>query len=58
MEKRNSEDWDGVKLEELAVAYNQVKKEMWTILADRLGEKWQIIEAKVTISPLLLLRTY
>jgi Myb-like DNA-binding domain len=47
MERRNAEDWDGVKLETLAREYMAVRREMWSILADRVGEKWQIIENKV-----------
>jgi hypothetical protein len=47
MEKRNAEDWDGVKLEKLAVEYMAVRKEMWNVLATRLNEKWQNVEAKV-----------
>lgn len=48
MEQRNAEEWDGVKLETLAQMYMEVRKEMWSVLADRLGEKWQTIEAKVS----------
>lgn len=50
MEKRTSaESWDGVKIEELAKAYNDVRERMWKILADRVGgEKWQTVEAKVS----------
>lgn len=49
MEKRNhAEDWEGVKLESLAASYNDVREQMWKILADILGEKWQIIEARVS----------
>jgi hypothetical protein len=47
MERRNAEDWDGEKLETLATEYMAVRREMWSVLADRVGEKWQIIEAKV-----------
>lgn len=48
MEKRNSADsWDGVKMESLAKAYLDVREQMWQILADRVGEKWQTVEAKV-----------
>lgn len=47
MEKRSAEDWDGYKLEELARAYMDARKDMWTILGDRIGEKWNIVEAKV-----------
>lgn len=57
MERRNAEDWDGVKLETLAREYMAVRREMWSILADRLGEKWQTIEAKVRFPiPIHLLR--
>lgn len=48
MEKRNSADnWDGVKIEILAKAYVDVREQMWKLLADRVGEKWQNVEAKV-----------
>jgi hypothetical protein len=49
MERRNAEDWDGEKLETLATQYMAVRREMWSVLADRVGEKWQIIEAKVSL---------
>ena len=48
MEKRNSADnWDGVKIETLAKAYFDVREQMWKLLADRVGEKWQTVEAHV-----------
>jgi len=47
MEKRNAEDWEGVKLETLASEYMNVRREMWSILASRVGEKWTTVEAKV-----------
>ncbi|KAF2814528.1 uncharacterized protein BDZ99DRAFT_458553 [Mytilinidion resinicola] len=46
MERKNAEDWDGVKLETLAMEYMNVRREMWTILANRVGEKWTMVEAK------------
>ncbi|MCJ1437560.1 hypothetical protein MMC27_006947 [Xylographa pallens] len=46
MEKRNAENWDGVKLEELARAYVESREIMWKILADKIGEKWQHVEIK------------
>ncbi|OCL04170.1 hypothetical protein AOQ84DRAFT_124527 [Glonium stellatum] len=46
MEKRNSEDWEGVKLETLAREYMNVRREMWSMLASRVGEKWALVEAK------------
>ncbi len=52
MEKRNSADnWDGVKMDELAKAYADVREQMWKVLADRIGEKWQTVEAKVRSHP-------
>jgi hypothetical protein len=48
MERKNAEDWDGVKLEVLATEYMNVRREMWTILANRVGEKWTMVEAKVS----------
>jgi hypothetical protein len=47
MERRNAEEWDGVKLESIAKEYMEVRKQMWSILADRVGEKWQLVETKV-----------
>ena len=49
MEKRNAEDWEGVKLETLASEYMNVRREMWSVLASRVGEKWTMVEAKVCI---------
>ncbi|KAF2205911.1 hypothetical protein GQ43DRAFT_361374 [Delitschia confertaspora ATCC 74209] len=46
MEKRNAEEWDGVRLEDLATAYMEVRKQMWSILADKVGEKWTLVEQK------------
>ena len=57
MEKRNAENWDGVKLEELARAYVDSREMMWKILADKVGEKWQHVEIKVRPSSILSLPT-
>ncbi|KAK8200925.1 hypothetical protein M8818_006244 [Zalaria obscura] len=46
MERRNVEDWDGEKLEMLGREYMEVRREMWGLLAARLGERWAVIEAK------------
>ncbi|KAI4277286.1 MAG: hypothetical protein LQ337_001876, partial [Flavoplaca oasis] len=47
MEKRNNMgDWNGVKFEEVARAYREVREEMWRILADRVNEKWSVVESK------------
>jgi len=52
MEKRNSDEWDSVKLERLGAAYNSMRKEIWQQLAEACGEKWQVVEQKVKCSPL------
>ncbi|QRC90744.1 hypothetical protein JI435_002610 [Parastagonospora nodorum SN15] len=46
MERQNAEQWDGVKLGDLAQAYMAVRREMWSILAARVGEKWMLVEQK------------
>lgn len=53
MERQNAQDLDGVKLEVLAREYMNVRKEMWSILADRVGEKWATVEAKVRTNAVL-----
>ncbi|KAF2254861.1 hypothetical protein BU26DRAFT_418099 [Trematosphaeria pertusa] len=46
MERQNAEQWDGVKLDVLAAAYMDVRRDMWGLLAARVGEKWQLVEQK------------
>ncbi|KAL5117774.1 lipoamidase activity protein [Pleosporales sp. CAS-2024a] len=46
MERQNAEQWDGVKLDILAQAYMDVRRDMWSILAARVGEKWTLVEQK------------
>ena len=47
VERRNAENWDGTKIEDLAQAYWEFRESMWKPLAERLHEKWEIIEEKV-----------
>lgn len=47
IERRNAENWGGINTERLASQYMLFRAEIWKPLADRLGEKWQVIEAKV-----------
>jgi hypothetical protein len=47
IERQNAEQWDGVKVDVLAQAYVKVRREMWSMLAARVGEKWQLVETKV-----------
>lgn len=47
IEKRNAADsWDGTKVGNLAKAYNEVREQMWSMLADRVGERWSVVESK------------
>ncbi|KAI9732745.1 MAG: hypothetical protein M1818_007479 [Claussenomyces sp. TS43310] len=50
MERRNSDDWDVVKLERMAKEYMILRKDMWSMLAERTGEKWAVLEAKCMTS--------
>ena len=48
MEKRtNNEDWTTQKIEAMAKAYWDLRQQMWSVLADQLGEKWETVEIKV-----------
>lgn len=53
MEKRNANGaWNGLKFEEVAKAYVDVREEMWKMVAERVGERsWQLIESKVCCLP-------
>ncbi|KAG5989333.1 hypothetical protein E4U43_004524 [Claviceps pusilla] len=46
VEYKNADDWDARKLESLAKAYMSMRKEIWSGLAARTGEKWNVVEAK------------
>lgn len=47
MERRNHDDWDGRKIDALAREYMECRKDMWSMLAARVGERWAVVEAKV-----------
>lgn len=48
--KRNQkEELESAKTEAVAKAYNDVREQMWKPVADRVGERWQVVEAKVRI---------
>ncbi|KAH5305110.1 hypothetical protein HBI12_171720 [Parastagonospora nodorum] len=46
MERQNAEQWDGIKLGDLGQAYMAVRREIWSILAAKVGEKWMLVEQK------------
>jgi hypothetical protein len=47
MERRGADDWDTRKMQILAKEYMSMRKEIWSGLAARTGEKWNVVEAKV-----------
>ena len=50
MEKRNAaSSWESIKSDALAKAYVELREQIWQMLAHRIGEKWQTVEAKVCI---------
>lgn len=54
MERRGSDDWDARKMQILAKEYMSMRKEIWSGLAARTGEKWNVVEAKVSLKDTLL----
>ncbi|CRK25183.1 hypothetical protein BN1708_014164 [Verticillium longisporum] len=46
MERKGADDWDNRKLERLAKEYMTMRKDIWSGLAARTGEKWNVVEAK------------
>ena len=51
IETRNTtDDMDKVEMETLSKAYVDVREQMWKLLANRLGENWKTVEAKVSIN--------
>ncbi|KAK7417826.1 hypothetical protein QQX98_004300 [Neonectria punicea] len=46
MERKGSDDWDNQKLQRLARDYMSMRKEIWSGLAARTGEKWNVVEQK------------
>ena len=50
MEQRDQyDDLEGAKTDTVAEAYYYLREQVWKPLADRVGERWQIVEAKVRI---------
>jgi hypothetical protein len=47
MERRSADDWDGLKLENMAKNYMGMRREIWSGLAAQTGEKWNVVEQKV-----------
>lgn len=49
MERKGADDWDNRKLEIMAKEYMALRKEIWAPLAQRTGEKWNVVEQKVNM---------
>ncbi|KAG9258423.1 myb family transcription factor [Emericellopsis atlantica] len=45
-ERRDADDWDNRKLQKLAREYMSMRKEIWSGLAAKTGEKWMVVEQK------------
>lgn len=54
MERRNVNDWDGLKLENLAKNYMTMRRDIWSGLAAQTGEKWNVVEQKVDLHPIFV----
>jgi len=39
--------WAAPKLEEMAKLYLDLREQMWSLVASRLGENWKTVESKV-----------
>lgn len=39
--------WNAIKFEEVAKAYLEVREDMWRMVAERVNEKWTVVESKV-----------
>jgi len=49
VEERNANDWDGLKFETHAKNYMGMRREIWAGLAAQVGEKWNVVEQKVSL---------
>ncbi len=49
MERKGADDWDQRKLERMAKEYISLRKEIWQPLAQRTGEKWNVVESMVSL---------
>ncbi|PBP26316.1 myb family transcription factor [Diplocarpon rosae] len=57
MERRSADDWDSLKLENLAKKYMAMRREIWAALAAQTGEKWNVVEQKCMSQGLKNLQT-
>ena len=55
MERKGADDWDNRKMQRLAKEYMAMRREIWSGLAERTGEKWNVVEQKVGLHSLVYL---
>jgi hypothetical protein len=51
MERKGADNWDARKFEKIAMEYSNMRQEIWQPLAQKCGEKWKVVEAKVSTYP-------
>ncbi|KAI9882391.1 MAG: hypothetical protein M1823_005863 [Watsoniomyces obsoletus] len=44
IKSKKADEWEGDKLGQLATAYEHVRKDMWTHLANQVGAQWDVVE--------------
>jgi len=57
VERRGIHDYSGRRLEMVAGEYMNMRREIWSGLADRVGMKWEVVEALVSCLPFSVLVT-
>ncbi|KAG6009188.1 hypothetical protein E4U21_003041 [Claviceps maximensis] len=45
VERKSEDDWDSKKMQLLGKEYQNMRKEIWSGIAARMGEKWEVVEA-------------
>lgn len=50
IERRTADNWDKTNFEKLSMEYMHMRKEIWSPLAARVGQKWTVVESKVSVS--------
>jgi hypothetical protein len=49
VERENTDDWDGLRFENNAKNYMRMRRDIWAGLAAQVGEKWNVVEQKVSL---------
>jgi hypothetical protein len=48
LESKSTDTWDQRRMQNIAKEYMGMRKEIWQGLAQRTGEKWNVVEQKVS----------